>query len=458
MRIVGIDLGVTGAHKAVIADERGRPLRPALSFHTRLAELASLVKAVQEGNADGQVQGVMEPTGMAWFPVAVYLVQQGWTIYLANSRQVADLRRYYKRYAKSDRIDARVLVMLPLVSPEQLVPFPLPSATAQACQRGCKQLDKLDKWATAVKNRLTDIDRWAWPGVEGVFSDRFGPAARWFREHYYDPAQVLAAGSAGVRKAWQASQVDADDPGEWGEALVALAGDVLALYGPSSPFLDRAGLQAEVTREQAQLALFERLIRQVRQTEVQPRYHQLHPSGHLESFQGVGPDSAAVYASFIGDAARFPDQAHFRGWSGLVPKSSQSAESEASGLSITQAGPSLLKKYAYLDADVARRFDPQIAALYYDQMVRKNKHHDQAVCACATHLLNRIRAVLLEDRPYELRDVDGTPLTKPQARAIVQQKYTVPEEVRKRNNKRARRQRAEARKERNQMKEMPAQR
>jgi len=456
MRIVGIDLGVTGAHKAVIANEHGQALRPPISFHTRVAELDQLVQAAQEGNPDGQVQAVLEPTGMAWFPVAVYLRGKGWHVSLVNSRQVADLRRYYKKYAKSDRIDARVLAKLPVVSDVPLVPFPLPSAAAQACQRGCKQLNKLQKWATAIHNRLIDIDHFAWPGLENIFGDRFGRAARWFRAQYYNPAAVVAAGSAGMHKAWQDSQIDGKDAGEWIEALVALAGEILTLYGPSSPYLEWASLQAEVQREQAQLDLFETLIDQVRRQEVHPRYQQLHPSGHLESLQGVGLDSAAVYASFIGDAKRFPSVAHLRGWSGLIPKSSQSANSEASGLSITQAGPALIKKYAYLDADVARRYDPQIAAIYYDQMVRKNKHHDQALCACATHLLGRIRAILLDQRPYELRDVDGTPLTKKQAREIVQQRYHVPEEVRKRNNKRARRERAEQRNERKQQKESPA--
>jgi transposase len=457
MRIIGIDLGVTGQHKAVIANERGQALRPPISFRTQLKELTALVQATQEGQPeDGAVQVVMEPTGMAWFPIAVYLSRLGWTVYLVNSRQVADLRRYFKRYAKSDRIDASLLAKLPVISQETLVPLQLPSAAAQACQRGCKQLDKLRKGSTALQNRLSDIDHFAWPGLEDIFADRFGAAARWFREHYYDPAQLVAAGSAAVRQAWQASQLDPKDSGAWIQPLVALAQEIVQLYGAGSPHLDWGYLQAEVTREQAQLAQFEALFTQVQQTQVQPLYHQLHPSGHLESLVGVGPDSAAVYASFIGDPQRFPDQAHLRGWSGLVPKSSQSANSQASGLSITQAGPALIKKYAYLDADVARRFDPQLAAIYYEQMVHKGKHHDQAVCACATHLLGRVRAVMLENRAYELRDVDGTPLTKQQAREIIQQKYRVPEEVRKRNNKRARHERAEAHKERQQMKESPA--
>ncbi len=41
---------------------------------------------------------------------------------------MADLRRYYKRHAKSDRIDARVLARLPLVNLEHLHRLRLPTA------------------------------------------------------------------------------------------------------------------------------------------------------------------------------------------------------------------------------------------------------------------------------------------------------------------------------------------
>jgi len=71
------------------------------------------------------------------------------------------------------------------------------------------------------------------------------------------------------------------------------------------------------------------------------------------------------------------------------------------------------------------------------------KHHLQAVCACATHLLDRVYVVLRENRPYELRDVDGTPVDKHEARRICLEQYRVPDEVRRRNNYRVRRARKE---------------
>ncbi len=200
--------------------------------------------------------------------------------------------------------------------------------------------------------------------------------------------------------------------------------------------------------EQAWLMTIEMMHQTLRQQTIRPLYTHIHPSRRLETIKGIGQDSAAVYASFIGEAQRFDSVRMFRGWSGMVPNSAQSADSEASGLHITQAGPDLIKKFAYLNAEIARRWDPQIAAIYYDQMMHKGKHHKQAVCACATHLLDRVLAVLREDKAYELRDVDGTPVTGAQARAIVAERYSVPVEVRKQTTKRSRHTRAEERAER----------
>ncbi|GAC1559717.1 MAG: hypothetical protein NVS2B7_34220 [Herpetosiphon sp.] len=117
MRTIGIDLAVTTAHKAVIADTQSHFLTPVFSFHTSSANLERVLARARDGAPDTPLQVVMEPTGMAWFPIAVFFARHGVPILLVNSQEVADLRRYYQRHAKSDRIDTRVLVRLPLVNP-----------------------------------------------------------------------------------------------------------------------------------------------------------------------------------------------------------------------------------------------------------------------------------------------------------------------------------------------------
>jgi len=458
MRIIGLDLALTGSHKAVVADARGQPLTPVLSLRTTALDLQQLWDRAREHAAaeEEDLVLVMEPTGMAWFPVAAWALRQPHsTVYLVNSQQVADLRRYYQKHHKSDRIDARVLVKLPGLSPEKLHPLCLPTGAQLACQRGCKELDRLMSLHTAIQNRLQALDRFAWPGLEALWPETLSPQRRWLREHWYDPQALTRAGRDALRRDWVEAGGAVEEPTEaadWADQLVALATQVVALYGTDWPYLDYGYLQAEVAREQALLDWVAEQHHDLQLETVRPLYRQMHPSRHLETLKGVGQDGAAVFASFIRRPERFVDGSHFRSWSGMIPGSKQSGESEASGVRITQAGPDLVKKFAYLDADTARKYDPQLAALYYDQMVHHGKHHCQAVCACATHLLDRIWVVLKEDRPYELRDVDGRPVTGAEAQRIIAERYTVPAEVRQRNNQRHRRARAEARAEKQQQK------
>lgn len=453
MRTIGIDLGVKGEHKAVVVDESGHFVSHLFKFRTEADCLQRLLEEANRENPDGRLQAVMEPTGMAWLPVAVFLIRQEVSVYLVNAQQVADLRRYYKKHAKSDRVDARVLAKLPVVDEEKLHRLELPGAKALACQRGCKQLDRLLKLMTATQNRLLAMDRFAWPGLqESVFAEPFSPAASWFREHWYNPVRVCQAGAEIIRQAWIKSQVDLDDPGEWASYLVKLAEQVVRIYGEEGTFLDYEELQAEAVREQAFLSYVAPVHHRLQLKTVRPLYRKLHPSRHLETILGVGQDGACVYASYIGNPDRFGSLRQHRGWSGMVPNSKQSAESQASGLHITQAGPGLIKKFAYLDAEVARQYDPQIAAVYYEQMVKHGKHHTQAICTCAAHLLDRILIVLREDRPYQLRDVDGTPVTKERALEIIAERYQVPPEVRQRTTQRARRERADQQAEKRQPK------
>jgi transposase len=60
---------------------------------------------------------VIEPTGPAWLPVAVFYGRRRHTVLRVNSAKAADLRRFLGRHAKSNRIHAETLARLPLVAP-----------------------------------------------------------------------------------------------------------------------------------------------------------------------------------------------------------------------------------------------------------------------------------------------------------------------------------------------------
>jgi uncharacterized lipoprotein YmbA len=64
-------------------------------------------------------------------------------------------------------------------------------------------------------------------------------------------------------------------------------------------------------------------------------------------------------------------------------------------------------------------------------MVDTGKHHNSAMCHIATTLLTRIAACWNTQTAYQLRDVDGAAVDTTQARAIIANRYTVPEQLRR---------------------------
>lgn len=444
-RIIGIDLAVTAAHKAIVLDQTSNTyVSPVLTFHTDPADLDDLLATARAGTS-GPVRllAVLEATAMSWYSVGQYLEHHNVEVYRVNGQQVADLRRVYQRHAKSDRIDARVLARLPLVMPDSLHRCYFPSGSLMTLQRSCREVARLKHLVTASKNRILATDRFAWLGLKGIVSP-FSPLAFWLRENWYDPWRVQATGAEELAQAWQAVATEEPVNLSWAPALLQKAERVTALYDNPS-LLDYAQFQASLQREQARLQQAEEQAHQLRLSTVRPLYRQHHPTRNLETLKGVGQDSAALYIAFIGDIQRFPSLGDFLGWSGLIPFSRQSGDAQARGLRVTKAGPNLVKATAFLNAGIARQWDPQIAATYYRQMMHHGKHHLQATCACATHLLTRIYAVLRDDRPYQLRDVDGSPVDKHTAHRICLERYHVPDEVRQRNNRRVRKARQEER-------------
>ena len=79
-----------------------------------------LEKLWQSLPADSEVTVVMEPTRIAWVPLASWFRRQGATVVMVPSEQSADLRDYYAKHTKSDRLDSKILARIPLLHPEGL--------------------------------------------------------------------------------------------------------------------------------------------------------------------------------------------------------------------------------------------------------------------------------------------------------------------------------------------------
>lgn len=439
-RIIGIDLAVTAKHKAMIFNPAlNKFIGRQVTFQARPDDLERLLRQARQG-ADAPVNliAVLEATGMSWYPVAAYLERQGVEVYRVNGQKTRDLRRAMWKHTSSDRIDSRVLAHLYQMAPDRLIRCPLPCEKQLTLQRACRSYYRLGQEDVAVQNRITAIDHWAWNTLHRVVPAAARP---WMRQNWYNPWQVKAAGVDSLSAAWLSVAAKPDADTNWVSQWVTRAELMTALYADET-LVGYHQLQEEMVAMLAQRDTYKQARRSLLDERIVPLYSQLYPDCQLTSIPGIGLQSAATYHAFIQDIDRFATVERFRRWCGIVPRSRQSGDSQTMGLSMTKAGPNLVKATLYLNAEVARLWDVQMAAIYHRQMVEYGKHHKQAVCAVASHLANRIYAVLKQQRPYQVRNLAGQPISAEHSRELCL-KLKVSDGVRQRNSKGARRRRAE---------------
>ena len=158
-RLVGIDLGIASAHTVRVLTGEGREVCRRRGSAT-VASLEAIEQAALDGAPPGtRLEVVVEPTGPAWLPVAVFFDRRGHTVHRVSSAKAADLRRFLSRHAKSNSIDADTLARLPLVDPAGLRPLELPDRMRAELDRRVRATDRLTRAASEHKVRIKDLVR-----------------------------------------------------------------------------------------------------------------------------------------------------------------------------------------------------------------------------------------------------------------------------------------------------------
>jgi transposase len=407
---LGIDVACRESHRAALADETGAVVWGNRRFHTTSADLGALWAAVRAAG-DVPVTVVMEPTRNAWVVLAAWLRARGAQVRMVPPEQSADLRRYYNKHTKTDRLDCVLLARLPLLHPDGLLATP-GLGPAEALRRAVGHRQSLVARRTAGLGRLDALLELLGPAWTAVLGTDMGKAALTVLERYADPHALHRLGRARLtRLLARASR------GAWGEdkadALLAAARETLRLWPADT--VDFAELGEDIAVEA-------RLIRQLGEEidalddRIAAHYDAADPRGVMASAPGVGPVLAAMIMGRLGDAKRFRDLAAVRNYTGLVPKVSQSGTVDRHD-GLTKAGDHVLRYALFMAADHARKTDPTLAARYH-RLRAAGKHHNSALCTLAAVLVTRIAACWRHDERYVLRDLDGNIISAAEGRAL----------------------------------------
>jgi transposase len=218
--------------------------------------------------------------------------------------------------------------------------------------------------------------------------------------------------------------------GAWGEpqaeALLAAANQTLALWADGD--LDYPDLAEDIAIE-ARLAL--QLTEEIKELDERTALllRAADPAGILTSAPGVATITASAILGRLGDPNRFTSLAGARAFTGLVPILDSSGLTGRHG-GPTKRGDAVLRQALFMAASQARRIDPTLTAKYHRLMTEAGKHHNSALCHIATTLLTRIIACWRAGQPYQLRDIDGSPVTIEEARKIIAERYAIPKDLR----------------------------
>jgi transposase len=112
----------------------------------------------------------------------------------------------------------------------------------------------------------------------------------------------------------------------------------------------------------------------------------------LRTVPGVGPRTAEVVAAYLHEPGRFRTGKEVGAYAGLVPRQSQSGETDRRGR-ITRRGPGVLRKLLVECAWAMLRYNRWAAALYA-RLSRGRARKKQAIVALARRLLVRCWAMM----------------------------------------------------------------
>jgi len=419
---LGIDVACRADHQASCADVAGEFLWSGWRFRTTPADLERLWAKVPDG---AEVTVVLEPTRNAWVPLAAWLRAKGAKVVMVPPEQSADLRDYYNKHTKTDRLDSRVLARLPLLHPDGLRPIDH-LGPAEPLLRAVRLRSSLVKRRTATAQRLDCLVELLGPSWADVLgTGDYNKSSLAVLERYADPRALKKLGRKRLttllirasRGAWRESKAD--------DLLVA-ADESIELWAGGG--LDFEELAADIATE---VRLLRHLTSEI--TAMDDRnealYEEADPKGIVISAPGIAATLAAGILGRLGDPNRFDNLAGVRSFTGIVPKIDQSGlQNQHKGL--TKAGDPGLREALFLAADLARKVDPTLAARYHRLVVDEGRHHISAVCSIAAVLVTRIAACWRRGECYVLRDVDGTEITDAEGRKICAERYKVSAEVR----------------------------
>ncbi len=432
--VVGIDLGRKSPHDAVIMRrETGLEIGRGFRFTSSPEGFDKLFQKIDGARKDDEaVDFVIDSPGRAWIPVAAVLTAKGFRVYRPSAYRVRKIRQAGHRRNKTNRIDALTLARCLMNYPKDTALVFLPQGDQARLDQIVRQRDRVVDSLARRKQRIQDLCEAVNPGLSEL-PDGFllNEAGRAFLRNYIDPRSALRLGKKRLGLFLQKRHRLELEPDTLDKLFLACK-DAVQIYRPvrdahGMPF-DAQVLQDEINWELDQLEREEER-RDLLEQQIKQLNKRLDPTDALISLPGIQHILAAGIRTCVGDIDRFENLNKHRGFAGFYPSVSKTGDHASSPMTMSKMSCNRYKRYLYLAAENAYKWDLEMAAFYHKRR-RAGHTHTQAVCAVANaKLLPRIHQLMMTlkqaerygtQRPhYVFRDLSGNPISKAEAKAMI---------------------------------------
>ena len=294
MRVVGIDMGITSKHCAVVVESEALKDSKPIMFGTSIQEYDQMIDEANNGGRPDIF--AIETAGEAWYSLALHLHKRGYQVAIVSPEKSHDIRKSLRKHTKTNRIDASSIARSLLIDRTSITYFSPRNAKIESLRRLTRRYSRLQKEQAAHKTALRAELRSllpSWRQPESIFTI---PYKQWYKK--------------GV------------DPWYWDETTRVELEEILKDPVEQTKVLKR---------------------------EIEQTYHELDEDGVLTSICGIGEFTAAVILGEIGDIMKFRNSAGFSSYCGVVPGRNDTGDTYRQGQKMTKQGNHHLRRVLFLE-------------------------------------------------------------------------------------------------------------
>src|SRR5699024_1888272 len=393
MFFVGIDIGKRN-HEAAIIDEKGKPVGKPIRFSNTKAGSEKLLQFINNHELlpDNSMIG-LEATGHYWLSVFSFLIDLGFNVIPFNPIQSYTLRNFYIRKTKTDTIDAVLIAQVVRmdVSDQAHLPY---EDNVRFNQILRFRYSIVDQTSDLKRKVIASLDQ-VIPEYKKLFSDMFGKSSTQLLLQAPLPEDILEIDSKKLIELLNKAsngRLTIEKSTEKVQQLKELAKDSFGIR-----------VATDVYKLQIQLLLQQILVLEEQLKTVEEEMAELveNQDQYLTTITGIGPVTAAVIISEVGDIQRFERPNQLLAFAGLDASVHQSGDFTGTRNKLSKRGSPYLRRAIWQAAFIASYRDPALS-LYYQSLRKRGKHHGTAVGAVCRKLVNIIFAVWTKSKPYEI--------------------------------------------------------